>query len=94
MIRVGARNGDLSVKNGINIINITTCLGVHMNLYMQTIKNLGTEKHKPYLLKAATMEDVGSFAMTELSHGSNVQSMQTTATYDKKAKEFVLNTPT
>jgi acyl-CoA oxidase len=39
---------------------------------MQTIKNLGTEKHYKYLLSAAKLEDIGSFSMTELSHGSDV----------------------
>jgi acyl-CoA oxidase len=39
---------------------------------MQTIKNLGTAKHRKYLERAARLEDLGSFSMTELSHGSNV----------------------
>ncbi len=64
-----------------------------MNLYMQTIKNLGSAKHMPYLLRAATLEDIGCFSMTELSHGSNVQAIRTTATYDPKNKEFILHTP-
>jgi acyl-CoA oxidase len=65
-----------------------------MNLYMQTIKNLGTAKHLKYLQRGATLEDIGSFSMTELSHGSDVQSIKTTATYDASTKEFILNTPT
>lgn len=64
-----------------------------MNLYMQTIKNLGTKKHHPYLLRAATLEDIGCFAMTELSHGSNVQAVCTTATYDSSTQQFIINTP-
>jgi len=39
---------------------------------MKTIKNLGTEKHKQLLERAAKLEDIGCFCMTELAHGSDV----------------------
>ena len=67
---------------------------VHYSLYMKWIKNLGTEKHYDYLLRASDLTDWGWFGLTELGHGSNVQNCETIATYDHKTKEFVLNSPT
>ena len=31
--------------------------------------------------------------MTEIGHGTNVTALETTATYDHEAKEFVINCP-
>lgn len=61
---------------------------------MKTIKNLGTDKHRVFLERAAAFEEIGAFTMTELSHGSDVQSIKTSATYDPKTKEFIMHTPT
>lgn len=92
-------------QNDPNIVTLTSAgmysydpsvcvkFGVHIHLYAKTILNLGTEKHKPFLERAKTMEDIGSFSLTEMGHGSNVRSLLTTAVFDHEKKCFILNTP-
>jgi acyl-CoA oxidase len=62
-------------------------------MYLKALVNLGTAQHRPLIEGAAKLDYIASFAMTELTHGSNVMNLQTTATYDPKTKEFVINTP-
>ena len=44
--------------------------------------------------KIISLELLGCFAMTETGHGSDVQSLETTATYDAETEEFVIDSPT
>jgi len=37
---------------------------------------------------------LGCYVQTELGHGSNVQGLETTATFDKENDQFVINSPT
>ena len=37
---------------------------------------------------------LGCYAQTELGHGTDVSSLETTATFDKNTDEFILHTPT
>ena len=68
--------------------------GVQFGLFGGAILHLGTEHHHERYLRAATsMELPGCFAMTETGHGSNVQALGTTATYDPETQEFVIHTP-
>ena len=64
-------------------------------MFLKAIVNLGgNDYHKRLTMEAARMDFIGCFAMTELTHGSNVMELKTTATYDPTTKEFVINTPT
>ncbi|CAN5251228.1 acyl-CoA dehydrogenase [soil metagenome] len=68
--------------------------GVQWGLFGGAVHNLGTEPHhEAYLADIADLSLPGCFAMTEVGHGSDVQSLRTTATYDPADDTFVINTP-
>lgn len=78
-------HGDLSL--------LVKC-GVQFGLFGGAVLHLGTRKHHERYLSAITsLELPGCFAMSEGAHGSNVQQVGTTATYDAEAGEFVVDTP-
>ena len=69
--------------------------GVLWGLFGGAVENLGTERHHDaYVRPLITLDLLGCFAMTETGHGSDVQHLETTATYDPDTEEFVINSPT
>jgi len=72
-------------------LSLLVKLGVQFGLFGGAVLHLGTEvHHRRYLADIAAMRLPGCFAMTETGHGSNVQALETTATYDADAQEFVV----
>lgn len=79
---------------GIFDHSLTVKIGVHFFLWGLTVRFLGTEYHQEKWLKDSENFKVkGCFSMTELGHGSNVRGIETTATYDPRTGEFIINTP-
>lgn len=75
-------------------LSVLVKVGVQFGLFGGAILQLGTERHHDaYLARLITGELMGCFAMTETGHGSNVQALGTTATYDAGTGEFVITTP-
>lgn len=68
--------------------------GVQWGLFGGAVENLGTERHGDYIKDIITLDLLGCFAMTETGHGSDVQSLETTATYDPETEEFVVHSET
>src|SRR5689334_22572253 len=78
-------HGDLSL--------LVKC-GVQFGLFGGAILHLGNDEHRQKYLPGVISCDLpGCFAMTETGHGSNVQNLGTTATFDPETHEFVINTP-
>jgi acyl-CoA oxidase len=75
-------------------LSLLVKFGVQFGLWGGAVQQLGTRRHhERYLKPTATLELCGCFAMTEADHGSNVQALETTATYDSDTDEFVVHTP-
>ncbi|MGA8987237.1 acyl-CoA dehydrogenase family protein, partial [Aeromicrobium sp.] len=69
--------------------------GVQWGLFGGAVENLGTKiHHDAYIRDLISLDVVGCFAMTETGHGSDVQNLETTATYDPATEEFVVHSPT
>jgi len=68
--------------------------GVQWGLFGGAVAALGTERHHDaYLRDIISGQIFGCFAMTETGHGSDVQSLRTTCTYDPQTQTFDLHTP-
>jgi acyl-CoA oxidase len=79
---------------GFGDLSLMVKAGVQWGLFGGAVQLLGTERHhQKYLRDIIDLSLPGCFAMTETGHGSDVQHLRTTATYDPAAGEFVVSTP-
>ncbi|MGW4116738.1 acyl-CoA dehydrogenase family protein [Actinosynnema sp. NPDC004786] len=79
---------------GFGDLSLMVKAGVQWGLFGGAVQALGTaEHHERYLPAIMSLELPGCFAMTESGHGSDVQHLRTTATYDPDTEEFVVHTP-
>ncbi|KAG6439335.1 hypothetical protein O3G_MSEX000686, partial [Manduca sexta] len=68
---------------------------LHSGMFVPTIMNQASEEQAAeWLPKALSMQIIGTYAQTELGHGTFIRGLETTATYDPKTEEFVLQSPT
>lgn len=66
------------------LLTYQTPLSLHAQMFLTTLDNLcDEEQRKRFYEPAARGEMLGCYAQTELGHGSDIQRLETTATYDK-----------
>ncbi|XP_051240041.1 peroxisomal acyl-coenzyme A oxidase 1 isoform X3 [Dicentrarchus labrax] len=64
-------------------------------MFLPTLLNQATpEQMDRFFMPAWNLEIVGTYAQTEMGHGTHLRGLETTATYDPATQEFVLNSPT
>ena len=65
-----------------------------MQMFMPSIMSQGDEEQQAYWLPLAqTLKVIGTYAQTELGHGTFVRGLETTATYDAQSEQFVVHSP-
>lgn len=80
---------------GTAVLHDGNPLSLHYVMFIPTIMGQGTiEQQAEWISKAWNLDIIGTYAQTELGHGTFVRGLETTATYDLRTEEFVLNSPT
>ncbi|KAJ8736603.1 hypothetical protein PYW08_007259 [Mythimna loreyi] len=80
---------------GAAILQDGSPLTLHYVMFIPTIMGQATVEQQAYWIgRAFNLDIVGTYAQTELGHGTFIRGLETTATYDPKTKEFVLHSPT
>ncbi|KAK7929885.1 hypothetical protein WMY93_006280 [Mugilogobius chulae] len=75
--------------------NLNEALGLHDGMFLPTLySQCDQEQSMKWLPLATSFRALGTYAQTELGHGTHLRRLETTATYDPATQEFVLNSPT
>ncbi|TKR72830.1 hypothetical protein L596_020225 [Steinernema carpocapsae] len=70
-------------------------MSLHYVMFVPTLQGQTDDEQLDHWLTLAIGRGIlGTYAQTELGHGTNLSKLETTATYDPKTEEFVLNSPT
>jgi len=68
---------------------------LHYHAFTPAIDLLGSEEQrKKWVPLALDLKILGSYAQTEIGHGSDVQALELIAEYDATCKQFVFSSPT
>lgn len=85
---------DADIDMAEMLVDILSVFHLHRAMWMKTIRDQGTdEQHKLFLEPSLRYDIIGCYSQTELGHGSNVQGLETTATWIPETQEFELHSP-
>ncbi|KAG4073294.1 hypothetical protein HA402_008640 [Bradysia odoriphaga] len=70
-------------------------ISLQFSMFLPALIKLGTpEQQAKWVPKTINLSIIGTYAQTEMGHGTFIRGLETTSTYDPQTKEFVINSPT
>jgi len=70
-------------------------LDLHVGMFIPTLQGQGDAEQQKYWLPLSYSGTViGTYAQTELGHGTFLRGLETTATYDGQTEEWIIHSPT
>ncbi|XP_055627129.1 probable peroxisomal acyl-coenzyme A oxidase 1 isoform X2 [Toxorhynchites rutilus septentrionalis] len=80
---------------GTGLIREGNPLRIHFVMFIPAIiGHADSEQQERWLEKALNCNIIGTYAQTELGHGTYLRGLETTATFDESTDEIVINSPT
>ncbi|XP_069795681.1 peroxisomal acyl-coenzyme A oxidase 2-like isoform X2 [Narcine bancroftii] len=91
---LGWTNDGPEVYFALRTVGRELAFGIHNGVFIPTIIGLGTDAQiAKWVPLAKDYQIIGTYAQTELGHGTNVRGLETTATFDSSSQDFILNSP-
>ncbi|KAL1779375.1 peroxisomal acyl-coenzyme A oxidase 1 isoform X1 [Sigmodon hispidus] len=79
----------------LHLVNFVEPVGLNYSMFIPTLLNQGTTaQQEKWIRPSQELQIIGTYAQTEMGHGTHLRGLETTATYDPKTQEFILNSPT
>lgn len=93
-----ARDGTLSTDDALaarKLLAHPSGFELHIGMFIPTLLSQGdAEQQAEWVPPSLGLRIVGTYAQTELGHGTYVRGLETTATFDVHSDSFILHTPT
>lgn len=80
---------------GTSLLREGNPMSVHYVMFLPALMGHGTpEQQADWISRAWNCNIIGTYAQTELGHGTFIRGLETTSTYKPETKEFVIHSPT
>lgn len=93
-----ARDGDLTYEDALlarKLLALPSGFELHLGMFIPTLLSQASpDQQAEWLPRALNMQLVGTYAQTELGHGTYVRGLETVAVFDPASDAFILHTPT